>query len=239
MGALPAARTGPGQPFAARQARRGACWPPPATGPDHPLRFELKHFSVLGTVTPAVQSDWREVGVEVRLAVADIPVFFSELQAGAFQAGLHRLDSPTTPIPTNFLNLMRSDDPGANYGGWKDPRLRRPGAAPRRPMRRTDLRASCLQQAETRMLQAAPIAPVYVNPSLEPREPARHRLGRQRRRRPPQALGVREGPLALLAVAAVAVALLHVVLALVRRSAASDLPTSVTSLNWPLSSRRT
>ena len=163
MGALPAGPDWQGPTFAARQARARALLAAAGYGPGHPLSFELKHFSVLGGVAPALQSDWREVGVDVRLASADIAVFFSELQAGAFQAGFTDWIADY-PDATNFLNLMRGDDPGANYGHYADRTydalLRQAEAEPRE-----SVRARLLQAAERRMLQAAPIAPVYVNPS--------------------------------------------------------------------------
>ena len=163
-GALPAGPDWAGQPLEARQARARALLTAAGYGPGHPLRFELKHFNLLAGVAPVLQSDWREVGVEVTLSTADIAVFFSELQVGDFQAGFTDWIADY-PDPTNFLNLMRSDEPGANYGGYADPAYdalirQAQGEA------RADVRAQLLQQAERRLLQAAPIAPVYVNPSL-------------------------------------------------------------------------
>jgi ABC-type oligopeptide transport system substrate-binding subunit len=163
LGALTAAPDWAGLPFPERQRRARALLAAAGYGPNRPLRFELKLFFNLGRTAPALQADWREIGVEATLATRDIPVFFSELQAGDFQAGFTDWIADY-PDPTNFLNLMRSDQLGANYGGYADPQyddlLRRAEAS-------ADLavRAQLLQAAHRRLLQAAAIAPVWVGPS--------------------------------------------------------------------------
>lgn len=163
MGALPAAPDWAGLSFAQRQARAKALLAQAGYGPERPLRFQLKTFIAFERVTPVLQADWRAIGVEVTLSTTDIPVFFGELQTGAFEAGLTDWIADY-PDPTNFLNLMRSDEPGANYGGFEDPEYDRlVGAAEREAD--AGARARLLQAAERRLLQAAPVAPVWVNPS--------------------------------------------------------------------------
>jgi oligopeptide transport system substrate-binding protein len=162
MGGLPAAPDWAALSFPERQARAKRLLAEAGYGPGRPLRFQLKTFFSFERVTPVIQADWRAIGVDVTLATSDIPVFFGDLQAGAFQAGLTDWIADY-PDPTNFLNLMRHDEPGANYGGFVDHEYDRlVGAAEREAD--VGVRARLLQAAERRMLQAAPIAPVWVNP---------------------------------------------------------------------------
>jgi oligopeptide transport system substrate-binding protein len=165
LGGLPAAPDWAALPLGERQARARMLLAQAGYGPDRPLRFEMKApAGGRGLSIPvALQADWRSVGVQVTLAAADLAVFFSDLQRGDFQVGLTDWIADY-PDPTNFLDLMRSDQPASNYAGWADleyDRLLRLARAERDPLRRARL----LQAAEVRLLQAAPIAPLFVNPS--------------------------------------------------------------------------
>lgn len=163
LGALPAEPDWARLPFPERQRRARALLAAAGYGPGRPLRFELKLFFNLARAAPVLQADWRAIGVEATLTTRDIPVFFSELQAGDFEAGFTDWIADY-PDPTDFLDLMRSDQPGANYGGHVDltyDDLVRRAEASREP----ETRARLLQAAHARLLQAAPIAPVWVGPS--------------------------------------------------------------------------
>ncbi len=163
MGALPAAPDWAGLPFAERQARARRLLAEAGYGPGRPLRFEMKYYFLFERVAQVLQADWADIGVEATLQNNDIAVFFGEMQAGNFQAGFTDWIADY-PDATNFLNLMRSDEPGANYGGYAD---RAYDALVRAAEREVDpgRRAGLLQAAERRMLQGAPIAPIWVNPS--------------------------------------------------------------------------
>lgn len=163
LGALPAAPGWAALPLAERQSRARALLAAAGYGPDRPLRVELKHPIIAGIIPTAIQADWRAIGVQATLARVDTAVFFSDLQLGDFQVGITDWIADYRDA-TNFLNLMRSDQTASNYSGYVDlayDRLLRDAEA------EPDLarRAAMLQTAERRMLEAAPIAPVFMNPS--------------------------------------------------------------------------
>lgn len=163
LGALPAAPDWAAASLDQRQARARALLAAAGYGPARPLRFELKHPIIAGAVPTAIQADWRAIGVQVSLTRVDTAVFFSDLQLGDFQVGITDWIADYRDA-TNFLNLMRSDQSASNYAGYADPgydRMLDEAEATPDPVRR----AKILQAAEQRMLQAAPIAPVFMNPS--------------------------------------------------------------------------
>lgn len=165
LGGLPASPDWSHLPLAERQARARALLAAAGYGPRNPLRFELKApAGGRGLSAPVVlQAEWRAIGVDVRLSGAEIAVFFADLQRGDFEAALTDWIADYRD-PTNFLDLMRSDQSSSNYGGWIDPAYDALLAQARRerdPQRRSRL----LQSAEQRMLQDAAVAPLFVNPS--------------------------------------------------------------------------
>jgi oligopeptide transport system substrate-binding protein len=110
-------------------------------------------------IAEAVQETWRrELGVEVRLVNMENNSVLDARRTGSFQL-LRSSWSADYADPQNFLSLWTGDS-GNNFTGWTDPAydalLRQAELAPD-PAPRFAL----LQQAETRLLEAAPIIPVY------------------------------------------------------------------------------
>jgi oligopeptide transport system substrate-binding protein len=106
-----------------------------------------------------VQETWRrELGVEVRLVNMENNSVLEARRTGSFQI-LRSSWSADLADPQNFLALWTSES-GNNFTGWTDPaydaRLRQAelATAPTH-------RFAFLQQAETRLLDAAPIIPIY------------------------------------------------------------------------------
>ena len=109
----------------------------------------------------ALQEMWRrELGLDVKLVNQEFKVTLAERSAGRYQILLSDWVGDYLDA-TTFLDLWSSGS-GNNHTGWSsadyDARL---FAAARQPD--ATARAAQLQQAETLMLTAAPIAPLYYN----------------------------------------------------------------------------
>nr|WP_286207629.1 peptide ABC transporter substrate-binding protein [Hephaestia sp. MAHUQ-44] len=159
LGALPADPPWADLDFDSRRALATRLMADAGYTRDHPLKIEIK--SIIGIGTPAaIAADLRAIGVDARLSVADIAVFFSDLQLGGFQLAYTDWIADY-PDPTNFLNLLRTGN-SANYGGYANPAY---DALIARAEAEADLdrRATLLQTAERQMLLDAPVAPVFVN----------------------------------------------------------------------------
>ncbi|HZP12840.1 MAG TPA: peptide ABC transporter substrate-binding protein [Nevskiaceae bacterium] len=135
-------------------------------GEDHPLQIELRHTldpndKRIATVIAAM---WKQtLGVEVTLVAQEPKVFASALKLrNVTQAFLWDwigdYDDPST-----YTDVLKSDR-GQNYEGWREPRydalLDQAGLEPDRKRRQ-----SLLQQAETLLLDDAPLTPIYFNVS--------------------------------------------------------------------------
>ena len=110
-------------------------------------------------IAEAVQETWRrELGAEVRLVNMENNSVLDARRTGSFQV-LRSSWSADFVDPQNFLALWTGDS-GNNFTGWSDPAydalLEQAELAPD-PAQRTAL----LRQAETRLLDAAPLIPVY------------------------------------------------------------------------------
>ncbi|MDW8479645.1 MAG: peptide ABC transporter substrate-binding protein [Xanthomonadales bacterium] len=150
-----------GEPLAARQRRAQALLAAAGYGPGRPLRFELRHNTGEDhrRIAIAAAASWsRALPVEVRLHHEEFRSFLAtrrRRETEMFRAGW----VADLPDPLDFLALFRSGDP-RNDCGFADPEFdallaRAEGEAdPRR-------RAEWLAHAERRLLEAAPVIPVY------------------------------------------------------------------------------
>jgi oligopeptide transport system substrate-binding protein len=112
-------------------------------------------------IAEAVQEMWRrDLGIEVRLLNQEFKVVLSERRAGHFQILLSDWVGDYLDA-TTFLDLWRSDS-GNNHTGWSSPEY---DALLFSAARNGDpvARASQLQRAESLMLAAAPVIPLYYN----------------------------------------------------------------------------
>ncbi len=107
----------------------------------------------------AVQEMWRrELGIDVRLANQELKVTFASRRTGAFQI-LRASWIGDYLDPSTFLDVFRSDS-GNNFSGWSSPAY---DAALFAAARTPDpaARNALFQQAESLLLDAAPIIPIY------------------------------------------------------------------------------
>ena len=101
-----------------------------------------------------------ELGVEVRLVNQELASLLEARRNGDFQilrgSWVADYDSPET-----YLDLFRTGSAN-NYTGWQDPAYDQALlAAARTPDR--EARFALLRQAETLLLEAAPVLPLFVN----------------------------------------------------------------------------
>ncbi|HUS23708.1 MAG TPA: peptide ABC transporter substrate-binding protein [Candidatus Binatia bacterium] len=135
-------------------------------GPKHPLRFELRHGSNpndrrMATIVAAM---WRQgLGVDVRLAHQELRGYVAELRQRVRTEAFLWDWVGDYDDATTFLDVLRQDR-RQNYTGWSDATyealLDAAGAQPDAAHR-----ATLLRQAEARLLDAAPLAPLYFGAS--------------------------------------------------------------------------
>ena len=109
----------------------------------------------------ALQEMWRrELGIDVRLVNQELKVVQAERRAGRFQLLLSDWVGDYLD-PLTFLDIMRSDS-GNNYTSWSDKSY---DALLFAAARNGDVstRTQQLREAETLLLNAAPIIPLYYN----------------------------------------------------------------------------
>ncbi|HYE44476.1 MAG TPA: peptide ABC transporter substrate-binding protein [Caulobacter sp.] len=160
-------------PFEKRQAEARRLLAEAGFGPDNPLRFELKHRNSADPMlfVPAIQADWKQVGVLATLAQQEGQVSYADYRVRNFEVADAAWVADYNDA-TSFLDLERSNYGPQNYGDYDNPEYdalmakadNEPDAAKR---------ARYLSQAETIMLNDAPIAPIYfyinknlVNPKI-------------------------------------------------------------------------
>lgn len=109
----------------------------------------------------AVQEMWRRaLGIDVQLENQELKVVLQERQQGQYQILLSDWVGDYLDAST-FLDVLRSDN-GNNHTGWSD-------AAYDRLLTEADrttnpaARARLMRRAETRMLEAMPVIPLYFN----------------------------------------------------------------------------
>nr|MCU0792089.1 peptide ABC transporter substrate-binding protein [Opitutaceae bacterium] len=112
-------------------------------------------------IAEALQAQWRrELGVEVRLLNQELASLLEARRNGDFQL-LRSSWVADYDAPETYLNLFISGSAN-NHTGWNDPTYDQLlYAAARTPDQAT--RFDLLRQAETRLLDAAPILPLFVN----------------------------------------------------------------------------
>ncbi len=126
-----------------------------------PIEILYNNSDILRQVAEAVQEMWRrDLGLNVTLQNQEYKVVFANRRAGQYQILLSDWVADYLD-PTTFLDIWRSES-GNNHTGWKSAdydALMNEAAASADPV----ARATLLAKAETLMLEAAPIAPIYFN----------------------------------------------------------------------------
>ncbi|WP_397403544.1 peptide ABC transporter substrate-binding protein [Phenylobacterium sp.] len=155
-------------PFEKRQAEARRLLAEAGYGPGRPLKIEIKHRNSAdpSLIMPAIQADWKSIGVEARLAQNEPQIAYAAYRARDFEVGDAAWVADYND-PMTFLYLMNSTTGAQNYGDYKNPAFdallkkadNEPDAA---------VRAGYLAKAERIMLDDATIAPVffYVNKNL-------------------------------------------------------------------------
>lgn len=111
-------------------------------------------------IAEAIQQQWRAAGIQIRLINQENASLFEARDTGDFQI-LRSSWVADFDDPVSFLALFTKDS-AYNFTGWSDPAYDRAlYEAARAPD--TATRHALYRQAETRLLEAAPILPIYVN----------------------------------------------------------------------------
>lgn len=155
-------------PLEKRQAEARRLLAEAGYGPGHPLKLEIKHRNTPDPMLfmPAVQADWKEIGVQATLAQEETQIAYQDYRTRAFQVADASWVADYND-PTSFLDLQRSFYGPQNYGDYANPEYDRLMAlADNEPD--VAKRAAYMARAEHLMLEDAPIAPVYflVNKNL-------------------------------------------------------------------------
>lgn len=130
-------------------------------GPDHPLRIEIKHRNTPDPMLfmPAVQADWKAIGVDARLAQNEAQIAYAAYRSRDFQVADAAWIADYND-PMSFLYLQQSATGSQNYGDYKNPAydalLAKADAEPDAARR-----ADYLAEAEKIMLDDVPVAPIY------------------------------------------------------------------------------
>ncbi|MDB5452108.1 MAG: peptide transporter substrate-binding protein [Caulobacteraceae bacterium] len=159
--------------FERRQAEARRLLAQAGYGPGHPLKVEIKHRNSADPmlVMPAIQADWKQIGVEATLLQNEGQIAYAAYRARDFQvadaAWVADYNDPMT-----FLYLQQSETGSQNYGDYKNPAfdalLARADNEPD-----AEKRAAILARAEQLMLDDAAVAPTFfymaknlVNPKV-------------------------------------------------------------------------
>jgi oligopeptide transport system substrate-binding protein len=137
-------------------------------GPGHPLKVSITHRNTPDPtlVMPAIQADWRAIGVDVELIANEAGIAYQAYKIRDFEVADAAWIGDYNDAMT-FLYLLQSQTGANNYGDYKNPAydllLAKADAEP-------DIakRAAILRQAETLMQNEVPIVPTYytINKNL-------------------------------------------------------------------------
>ena len=134
-------------------------------GPSHPLSIALTLPNTPDPMlyTPAIQADWKAVGVKASLVLNEAQVAFDAYKNRDFQVGLASWIGDYND-PMTFLALMQSQTGQQNYGDYANPAY---DALLAKADHEVDVaaRADDLAQAEQIMLRDAAVAPLYFTVS--------------------------------------------------------------------------
>jgi oligopeptide transport system substrate-binding protein len=126
-----------------------------------PIEILYNNSDILRLVSEAIQEMWqRELGLRVDLINQEKKVVYANRRSGDYQLVLGSWTADYLDA-TTFLDMWRSDS-GHNQTGWSEPRY---DSLSNRANPLLDLRAraAVLAEAESLVLDAAPIIPVYFN----------------------------------------------------------------------------
>jgi oligopeptide transport system substrate-binding protein len=148
-------------PLAKRQAEARRLLAAAGYGPDHPLKFAItmRNTSDPMLIYPAIQADFKEVGVDARLEPEESQIAYADYRARNFEvadaAWIADYNDPMT-----FLTLMRSTTGQQNYSDYANPAY---DALLDKADQEKDIsrRGEYLRQAEHIAMEDATVAPIY------------------------------------------------------------------------------
>ena len=137
-------------------------------GPGNPLKIEIKHRNSPDPMLfmPAIQADWKEVGVETALMQNETQIAYAAYRSRDFQVADAAWSADYNDA-MSFLYLQQSTTGSQNYGDYRNPvfddLLARADNEPD-----AMVRAGYLARAESIMLDDVAVAPIffYVNKNL-------------------------------------------------------------------------
>ena len=137
-------------------------------GPARPLRLEIKHRNTPDPMLmmPAIQADWKQIGVEATLAQTETQIAYDAYRNRDFEVADAAWIADYND-PMSFLYLMQSSTGPQNYGDYKNPRV--DALLARADLERDAVkRAGIIREAEQTVLGDAAVAPIffYVNKNL-------------------------------------------------------------------------
>jgi oligopeptide transport system substrate-binding protein len=137
-------------------------------GPGHPLKVEITHRNTSdpSLIMPAIQADWRSIGVDVTLLSLETQLAYQAYEIKDFEiADAGWIADYNDPM--SFLYLMDSKTGAKNYGGYASPAydamLRAADSEPD-----SKKREEILRHGETAMLDDAPMVNIfyYINKNI-------------------------------------------------------------------------
>ena len=124
-------------------------------------RLELTSWTVGAPLTEVIQAMWKkELGIDVALVTREARVHVAALREGHYDIGFITA-IPDVADPANLLDDFTTGSPG-NYPHWSDARYDALVAQAARTPDST-LQSGYQREAEARLLEAAPLAPLYFN----------------------------------------------------------------------------
>ena len=154
-----------GWPLARRQTEAMRLLRAAGYGPAHPLELELKLPNSSDAVlqTPAIQADWKAIGVRASLVQNETQIAFDAFANRDFQAGFASW-SGDYDDPMSFLGIFAAGTGVQNYGDYANPAY---DALLAKADHEADAarRSAYLAQAEQTLLDDAPVAPLYFTVS--------------------------------------------------------------------------
>lgn len=130
-------------------------------GPKRPLKFELKMRNTADPmlIYPAVQADWKSIGVEASLVPEESQIAYADYRARNFEAADAAWIADYND-PMTFLGLLRSDTGQQNYSDYANPAY---DALLDKADHEQDTvkRGAYLEQAEHMAMEDATVAPIY------------------------------------------------------------------------------
>ncbi len=131
-------------------------------GPDNPLSLEIRYNTgeIHDRIAVAIGAVWKEaLGVETELVREEFRVLLGNVRAGLVTQVYRASWIADFADPANFLQILAADSP-FNGTGWRDDEYDRLLDAAARAGNPDD-RLQLLAAAEARMLESAPVMPLY------------------------------------------------------------------------------